>query len=78
MAKVKTTTTVEFPVGDFNRLLAEKLFPGKKIDVKFLIEEVGGDPMDRFPGCNEVTGVRITFDENPNGNMFWPTGDNAD
>jgi hypothetical protein len=71
MAKIKTTTTVEFTVDDFNRMIAEKLFPGKKIDVNFVIETVGGDALDTWIGHDKVTRVRITFEETPKKNVFW-------
>jgi hypothetical protein len=65
MAKMKTTTTVEYPVEELKQLIASKLFAGKEIDIKFVIQEVGGDPLDRFSGHNEVTSVRITFEGTP-------------
>ncbi len=68
MAQTKTTTTVEYPVEELKQLIASKLFPGKQVDIKFVIQEVGGDPLDRFPGHNEVTSVKITFDGTPDAN----------
>jgi hypothetical protein len=63
--KTTTTTTIEYPVKEFIELLKEKAFPGKNVTVKFVIEEVGGDIMDRYPGHDEVTKVRIQIDETP-------------
>lgn len=62
MAEIKTTTTVEYSVEEMKQLIASKFFPGKQVDINFVIQEVGGDPLDRFPGHNEVTSVRISFD----------------
>lgn len=60
-----TTTTVDYPVTEINRIIGEKMFPGREIKIEYLISEVGGDPLDRFPGRNEVTNVRISFDGIP-------------
>ena len=65
MATTKTTTVVEYPVDEFRSLLKEKVFGGKEIAVDFVIQEVGGDPLDRFPGHDGVTRVRISFDGAP-------------
>jgi hypothetical protein len=68
MAMIKTTTTVEYPVGEFKSMVAELMFAGKRnIKVEFLIQEVGGDPLDRFPGHNEVTKVRVSYEGTPAG-----------
>lgn len=65
MATTKTTTVVEYPVDEFKSLLKERVFGGKEIAVEFVIQEVGGDPMDRFPGHDTVTRVRVSFDGAP-------------
>jgi hypothetical protein len=65
MAATKTTTVVDYPVDEFKSLLKEKIFEGKEVKVEFVIQEVGADPMDRFPGHNEVTRVRVSFDGTP-------------
>ena len=36
---------------------------GKNVDVRFRIEERGGDPMDRFPGSPTVVEVNVTVKE---------------
>lgn len=36
---------------------------GKDVDVRFRIEEQGGDPMDRFPGAPTVVEVNVTVKE---------------
>ena len=62
--KTTKTTTIEYSVEEFKALLKEKLsqdeeFRGKEMNIRFVIEEVGGDPLDRYPGWDEVTKVRI-------------------
>jgi hypothetical protein len=66
MATSSTTTTVEYPVGEFKSMVAELMFAGKRnIKVEFVIQEVGGDPLDRFPGRDEVTKVRVSYEGGP-------------
>lgn len=65
MPSKNTKTTVEYPLAEFMGLLKEKLFGGLAFKVEFVIEEIGGDPMDRFPGRMEVTNVRFVFDGVP-------------
>ena len=36
---------------------------GKDVSVHFKIEEVGGDPMDRYPGVDTVTDIQVTVKE---------------
>jgi hypothetical protein len=36
---------------------------GKNVDVRFHIEERGGDPMDRYPGTPTVIEVNVTVKE---------------
>jgi hypothetical protein len=63
MATAKTTTTIEYPVDEFKSMVAKLMFNGKcNIKVEFVIQEVGGDPLDRFPGHDEVTKVRVSYD----------------
>lgn len=61
--KLTTTTVVDYPVDEFRSLLKEKIFDGKEIKIEFVIQEVGGDPLDRSPGHNEVTRVRVKFED---------------
>ena len=68
MATSKTTTTVDYPVTEINRIIGEKMFPGREIKIEYVISEVNADPLDRFPGRNEVTSVRISFDGVPQSN----------
>jgi hypothetical protein len=65
MPATKTTTTVEYPIDEFNALIKDKLFKGKDVTIYYVIQEVGGDYLDRYPGTKEVTKVKITYDGNP-------------
>jgi hypothetical protein len=57
-----TTSTYEFSVEELTRLIAVDMgTTTDKIDVRFVIEEVGADPMDRFPGHKEVTKISVTL-----------------
>lgn len=59
MTKIKTTKTINYPVEAFKRMICEKCFDGKKVEIKFLIREVGGDPLDRFPGQKKVVSIDV-------------------
>lgn len=65
MPKTTTSTTVEYTVDEFIALIREKIFDGKEIKLAFKIEEVGGDPLDLYPGTDTVTQVQVTFDGSP-------------
>jgi hypothetical protein len=53
--------TYEFGLDEMKALIAEDLkVNADRIDVTYVIQEVGGDPMDRFPGHNQDTKVRVT------------------
>ncbi len=62
MPKTSTMTTVEFTAAEFLHMIKKDIFGGRDIKVDYVIREVGADPMDRFPGHNEVVGVRISCD----------------
>jgi hypothetical protein len=50
-----------FTLDDIKGLIAEKLqVPLQYVDVHYRIQEVGGDPMDRFPGTDQVTEINVT------------------
>jgi len=52
----------EFSIEELTRLIAVDMgTTTDKIDVRFVIEEVGADPMDRFPGHKEVTKISVTL-----------------
>lgn len=53
--------TYEFDLDTMKKLIAEDLKVSvDRVTVEYVIQEVGGDPMDRFPGHKQVTGVRVT------------------
>jgi hypothetical protein len=53
--------TYEFGLDEMKALIAEDLkVHVNRVDVTYVIQEVGGDPMDRFPGRDQVTKVRVT------------------
>lgn len=54
-------TEYTFTPDDIKNLIAENLkVPESSVHVHFRIQEVGADPMDRFPGTNEVTEINVT------------------
>jgi hypothetical protein len=45
-------------------IIAEKLgLPEDETNVRFVIREVGGDPMDRFPGTPTVVEISVTHEK---------------
>ena len=59
-------STYECSLDDMRSLIAQDLgVPTDRITVTYVIEEVGGDPMDRFPGAKSVTKVRVAVDNSP-------------
>lgn len=60
-----TTSKVSYEVSleEMKRVLANELgCTINQLSVEYVIREVGADPMDRFPGRNEVVMVRLTVD----------------
>lgn len=59
--KKSSQSTYECTLGDAKEMFAEKLgVDVSTISVHYVIEEVDADPLDRFPGRNDVTKIRIT------------------
>ena len=57
------TEQYEFSPKDIVALIAADLgVELPKISVHYEIQEVGGDPLDRYPGTNTVTKIRVTVD----------------
>lgn len=55
------TTTYEVSPDAIKQLIAADLnVKVEQLNVHFVIEEVGGDPMDRFRGTDTVTKIRVT------------------
>jgi len=58
--KAKTAEYL-FTLNDIKGLIAEKLqVPLQYVSVHYRIQEVGMDPLDRFPGTKEVTEINVT------------------
>jgi hypothetical protein len=61
-------STYEFCLDDLKKLIAQELCVDERtIHVEFVIEEVGEDPMDRFPGHKQVTSARVTVEHGVRG-----------
>lgn len=55
------TTVYEFTPEDLRALIANDLYEDKcDITVEYVIQEVGGDPMDRYSGTKQVTKIKVT------------------
>lgn len=53
-------TTYEFSLEQINLLVALDLgVASEQVSVEYVIQEVGGDPMDRYPGTKQVTKIRV-------------------
>ncbi len=63
MSVLKTTlTTYEFDLDSMKALIAKDLdVHPQLVEVTYVIQEVGADPMDRFPGTKQVTKIRVTL-----------------
>lgn len=58
------TITYEFTPDDIAKLIANELKVDiKKISVNYKIAEVGADPLDRFPGHDEVVAINVTVND---------------
>jgi hypothetical protein len=54
-------SSYEFGLDDIKELIARDLsVPTECVSVDYVIEEVGGDPMDRFLGVDKVTKIRVS------------------
>jgi hypothetical protein len=65
-AKIKKSieTTYTLSPADLKSVIANDLkVSSDNLSINFVIQEVGGDPMDRYPGRNEVTKIVITYTE---------------
>lgn len=65
MAILKSKTTrYEFSLDEMKKLIAQDMkVPVEAIHVNYVIQEVGGDPMDRYPGIDTVTKIEVIVDE---------------
>lgn len=56
--------TFEYKPEEIKKLIASDLKVSPDcVEVDFIIQEVGGDPMDRFPGRDEVTKINVVVTE---------------
>jgi len=56
------TTEYSFSPAEIKKLIAKDLEVGEsKISVQYVIREVGGDAMDRYPGTPTVTSINVTI-----------------
>ena len=70
MAQVVSSIDIKLSADEAKQAIAEaikdQLPPGFKVKaISFKIEEVGGDPMDRYPGTDTVTGVTVSAEKEP-------------
>ena len=64
MTTTTKKTTIEYPVNEFIELLKDKIgMNHAEVSVKFIIQEVGGDCLDRWPGQQQVVAVQISYEE---------------
>jgi hypothetical protein len=63
--KKTTSVAIEYPIAEFGDMLKEKIFGPHCTKIKFVLGEVGFDPMDCSPGRKEVTSVLVQFDQCP-------------
>jgi len=56
--------TFEFSLEEIKKLITKDLEKDpEKISVNYVIQEVGGDPMDRYPGVKTVTKIQVTVNK---------------
>jgi ribosomal protein S24E len=54
-------STYEFSLEQMKQLIAADLnVDPNRVTVRYVLQEVGADPMDRFPGRTEVTRVEVS------------------
>lgn len=65
MAILKAKTTkYEFSLDEMKKLISQDMnVPIEAIHVNYVIQEIGGDPMDRYPGVDTVTKIEVIVDE---------------
>lgn len=58
------TISYSFSPGEIKKLIAKDLgVDESKVTVRYVIEEVDGDPMDRYPGIDTVVSIEVTIDD---------------
>lgn len=65
MAILKSKTTrYEFSLDEMKKLIADDMkVPVEAIHVNYVIQEVGGDVLDCYPGVKTVTKIEVIVDE---------------
>ena len=64
MTTTTKKTTIEYPVSEFIELLMDQIgMNSSDVSVRFIIQEVGGDYLDRYPGQPQVVAVEICYEE---------------
>lgn len=58
----ESSRTYEFELTEVNELLSDAIGVNEteRVSVQYVIEEIGGDYMDRFPGTPTVTKIKVT------------------
>ena len=60
---ISDNTTYEFNLDAIKNMIASDLgVEVEKITVSYVIQQIGTDPMDRYPGKHQVTKIRVTVD----------------
>lgn len=64
ITKKKTESIYEISLDAMKDMIADKLeVHPANINIRYVIEEVGADPMDQYPGSDEVTKIAVTVNE---------------
>lgn len=59
-----STRTLEYKLEEIQKLIAHDMgVDPKHVEVKYVIQEVGADVLDRYPGTKQVTSIRVTVKE---------------
>lgn len=57
-----TVVTYDVTLEQMKNLIARDLnVSSDDITVNYVVEEIGGDFMDRFPGTKQVTKIKVTY-----------------
>lgn len=61
MNLINSEKKYQLTLDEVTKLIADNLdVDVKNVSVEFVIEEVGGDPLDRYPGTDTVTKLIVT------------------
>jgi hypothetical protein len=60
---ISKSTTYEFTTEEIEKMLVDAMGVKREaVAIRFVIEERGGDPMDRWPGSPTLVKVNVTVD----------------